>query len=537
MLMYQRKYKILTFFFIFTSVVTANMMPSTTASWSIHETRLTTFPYFDAHPSITQTSDGRIWIIWAQETLENFTLTYTISSDLGATWSNEMNLTKILGEGDDTCPSIIQTANGTIWVVWQSNRPPPPPPPLPDFSISASPPSLTIPQSNSDTSNITVTSLNDFSEPVDLLVSGAPPDVTATLDPPQVTPPPNGTANSTLTVTVGATATLGNYMLTVSGRAQGGLRHSVDIALEIIELGTLGYGASGLSSFASPSPTIYDQEIYYKTSPDYGETWSNATQLTNNLIDDVSPSIVQLMNGTILVVWQSTRTGNNDIFCRKSPDGGASWSSETPITTDANEDRNPSVTQMEDGRIWVVWHSNRLGDNEVLGKVYDGLSWSDYMRLTTNAQDDTNPSILQTIDGTLWLFWSSPPSVNARNDLYYKTLLNNGDTWSERVQFTTDPYDDIWSSITQTNDTKIWVLWVSDRADQPWGNWDIYYRTTLAGDINDDGAVDINDLAILDDAYGFTPGNPGWDATTDINKDDVIDIYDLAIVGRNYGAT
>jgi hypothetical protein len=105
----------------------------------------------------------------------------------------------------------------------------------PDFELTASPTSLSIQQGSSNTSTITITSLNDFNNLVSLSVSGVPSEVTVMFDPEQVTPPPNGTVNSTLTVSVGLAATPGSYTLTINATS-GTLEHSVDIALEIIEL-------------------------------------------------------------------------------------------------------------------------------------------------------------------------------------------------------------------------------------------------------------------------------------------------------------
>jgi len=107
-----------------------------------------------------------------------------------------------------------------------------PPPPSPDFSITASPASLAIQQGSSDTSVITITSINGFNQPVQLTVSGAPSGVTATLNPEQVTPPSDGSTTSTLTVSVTITATPGSYTLTVTG-TNGTLTHNINIPLEI----------------------------------------------------------------------------------------------------------------------------------------------------------------------------------------------------------------------------------------------------------------------------------------------------------------
>ena len=104
--------------------------------------------------------------------------------------------------------------------------------PEPDFSISASPTSLTIQQGSSGSSTVTVTSINGFNQPVQLSVSGAPSGVTATVSPSQVTPPAGGTATSTLTVSVGTAATPGSYTLTVTGTS-GALTHSTYISLQI----------------------------------------------------------------------------------------------------------------------------------------------------------------------------------------------------------------------------------------------------------------------------------------------------------------
>lgn len=59
----------------------------------------------------------------------------------------------------------------------------------------------------------------------------------------------------------------------------------------------------------------------------------------------------------------------------------------------------------------------------------------------------------------------------------------------------------------------------------------------FSGDVNDDGVVNVLDLARLGKAYGATPTDPNWDKETDINSDNIINVLDLATVGKNYGKT
>jgi hypothetical protein len=102
----------------------------------------------------------------------------------------------------------------------------------PDYTVSASPSSLTITQGGNGTSTITVTSLNGFNSATTLSATGLPSGVTAAFSTNPVTPPANGTATSTLTLTASATATAGPATVTVTGTS-GALTHSATIALTV----------------------------------------------------------------------------------------------------------------------------------------------------------------------------------------------------------------------------------------------------------------------------------------------------------------
>src|SRR3982075_1921598 len=102
----------------------------------------------------------------------------------------------------------------------------------PDFTIAASPSSVTINQGSSGTSTITISSLNGFNSATTLSASGLPSGVTAAFSTNPVTPPANGSATSTLTLTASSTATTGPATVTITGTS-GALTHSTTIALTV----------------------------------------------------------------------------------------------------------------------------------------------------------------------------------------------------------------------------------------------------------------------------------------------------------------
>ncbi len=102
------------------------------------------------------------------------------------------------------------------------------PAPIPNFSISASPTSLTLTQGGSGTSTISVTAINGFSGSVGLTVTGCPSGATCSVSPSSVTP---GT-RSTLTVSTTSSTTTGTVALTVTGTS-GSLVHSTSVTLTV----------------------------------------------------------------------------------------------------------------------------------------------------------------------------------------------------------------------------------------------------------------------------------------------------------------
>lgn len=61
--------------------------------------------------------------------------------------------------------------------------------------------------------------------------------------------------------------------------------------------------------------------------------------------------------------------------------------------------------------------------------------------------------------------------------------------------------------------------------------------STLIGDINGDGVVNILDAILLGNAFGSVPGNTNWNPKADLNGDGVVNILDAIILANNFGAT
>ncbi len=150
-------------------------------------------------------------------------------------WYDQTN-----GEIGDICNGQqgSYTANGTSYVIQlefsnSANNcvlPPAAGGGTPNFTLSASPSSLTVQQGTSGHSTITVTPSGGFTGSVTLSNSALPSGVTATISPNPTT------STSTITFTATSTATTGTSTITITGTS-GTLTHTTTISLTISAAG------------------------------------------------------------------------------------------------------------------------------------------------------------------------------------------------------------------------------------------------------------------------------------------------------------
>ncbi len=101
----------------------------------------------------------------------------------------------------------------------------------PDFAISASPKSLTIPQGGHGSTNTTTQVINGFNAPISLSASGVPANATSSFKTNPVPAPGNGT--SRLRFNIADDTPKGTYTVKVTGDG-GGKNHFVNVTLKVV---------------------------------------------------------------------------------------------------------------------------------------------------------------------------------------------------------------------------------------------------------------------------------------------------------------
>ena len=115
-----------------------------------------------------------------------------------------------------------------------------------NFTLSASPGSVSVLQGSSGTTTVTTSISGNFSSSIALSASGQPSGVTVGFSPSSIA----GSGNSVMTMTVASSTPTGNYTLTITG-AGGGITQNTTVSLTVT-------GAAGGNFTLSPSPATIE---------------------------------------------------------------------------------------------------------------------------------------------------------------------------------------------------------------------------------------------------------------------------------------
>jgi uncharacterized membrane protein len=166
----------------------------------------------------------------------------------------------------------------------------------PNFSLSSSPSSLTIPQSGSGSSTISTSLSGNFNSQISFTTSGLPSGATASFSPTSITAP--GAGSTTLTIVPGATTPLGTYNVTVDASGDG-QTHSVTITLMVTTAGSTTQQLLGNPGFengsTSPAPWtvssgVIDTSSFQASHTGSWKAWLNGygSAHTDTLLQTVS---------------------------------------------------------------------------------------------------------------------------------------------------------------------------------------------------------------------------------------------------------
>jgi len=220
-------------------------------------------------------------------------------------------------------------------------------------------------------------------------------------------------------------------------------------------------------------------EIYYKLSTDSGINWGADIRLTNST-SSRNFACIAVSGSFVHVAWQDGRHGNIEIYYKRSTNGGVTWDEDVRMTDEPQVQQNSSIA-VSGSTVHVVWEDWRFGvtNQEVYYKRSSdgGISWEPEARLTNAPEGSLWPSVSASgsVVHTVWADLRDGGS----GEIYYKCSTNGGITWGADIRLRNNPEAVNVASVAVSG-SFVHVVW-SDYRD---GNGEIYYKRSTNGGIN-----------------------------------------------------
>lgn len=158
-----------------------------------------------------------------------------------------------------------------------------------------------------------------------------------------------------------------------------------------------------------------------KYSDDHGVTWSSFTFAWST---GIPISAVELFNGNVIGVFSYTSI----IYCQISSDGGLTWGAPIVIANDTRDQNYPSVVQAVNGDIVVAYQTDEdvLNNIEIKCKISSdgGTTWGSAIAVMNYVADITYPTLCKDINGDIYC------AAAQGGDIDYTISTDNGATWT-----------------------------------------------------------------------------------------------------------
>ena len=236
-------------------------------------------------------------------------------------------------------------------------------------------------------------------------------------------------------------------------------------------------GRSSRPRIAVNGPNIYlvwedktsgNCDIYFQKSINSGAAWRSAQRLTNNSGDSWLSSLA-VSGSNVYLAWTDLTPGTEEIYFRKSTDGGERWETIKRYSDFGDLSWHPEIAA-EGSNVYLVWsdYSPGTGDIFFLKSADGGTTWQK-VRNITKTEGTTDFGDIAIIGAHIYVVYVDKAYANM--EVYINKSTDAGEHWPITHRFRNNRRGIISFPRLAVSDKKVYVVWYGDTS----GNFEIYF--------------------------------------------------------------
>jgi hypothetical protein len=264
------------------------------------------------------------------------------------------------------------------------------------------------------------------------------------------------------------------------------------------------------------SATLGD-EVYFKKSANGGNTWQTSKRLTYTSDDNYFPFLsvdIAVQGANVYLAWHDDGPGNHEIYFRKSVDGGANWQTAQRLTYTSGSSEDPAIG-VRNTAVYLAWHDDTPGNDEVYFRKSNdgGTTWQSVKRLTNNSSWSQAAAIAVSV-ANVYMTWNDGTPGN--NEIYFRKSTDGGANWqtAQRLTFTAGESN---CPSVGVNGSIVFITWYDDTpgnneiyclaSGDGGSTWQPIQRLTFTSGWSSNPALAINSSMVCIVYDDMTPGN------------------------------
>ena len=246
--------------------------------------------------------------------------------------------------------------------------------------------------------------------------------------------------------------------------------------------------ASGNVIHAVWEEDLLGGEVLYRRSTDGGVTFGPTINLSNDL---GSKSVdIAISGNNVYVVWTDTHPTGSRLMYTRSTDGGLNF--EIPVNLDIGGEPRPSTSIAAfDNNVYIVWREIIVNNDEIFYKrsIDGGASFGAPINISNDPTDSITPDIAVS-GGNVYIVWDDDNPGS--QEIFYRRSIDGGASFGGTVNISNSPEVGGFPSVAAV-ENNVYIVWEDDDPVGGIAERDILFRRSLDGGANFESTVDISD--------------------------------------------